>query len=694
MSERPQSGATQESTTTRVRALEQALSDLTAAFDAMSDMVCLLARDGTVLRCNGGMFRLLGLNEDEVVGKKCHELMHGSTTFFAKCPYQKMLRTGKRESFELPMGDRWYLVTADPLVDEAGDIVGAVHIVREITETYMARANLAEKTRWLIAIDALALDLSTLPPEADLDAFLSRRLRTLTGAVAVAYNEYDPGDKVLATRAIDVQPGTVQKLTAPLLRRLEGTRSPVSAEAYEEILNNANATRATLTEASFGAIPPAISVAVRKLLGVDRFVGLAHVLDGALYGTSVIALKAGAPDPPRDELDSFAALAAVSLRRRRAEDQLRRTSAYNRSLIEANVDPLVTIGPRGTITDVNEATVAATGRSREELLGTDFADYFTEPARARAGYEQVFREGTVRDYALEMRHRDGHLMDVLYNASTYRDAEGRVAGVFAAARDVGELKRAEAEIRRLNAELEQRVVSRTAQLEAANRELEAFAYSVSHDLRAPLRAIDGFSAMVATDAVDRLTLDEVEHLQRVRAGAQRMALLIEELLDLSRVSRKDLLREDVDLSALVVSVIAELQDAHPDRLVETAVSAGMRASADPALLRLVLANLVGNAWKFTSKHEEAHIEVGVSDVGGRRAFFVRDDGAGFDMKYAGHLFGAFQRMHPTGQFEGDGIGLATVQRLVARHGGRVWAEAEVEKGATFYFTLPGPAAST
>jgi PAS domain S-box-containing protein len=271
------------------------------------------------------------------------------------------------------------------------------------------------------------------------------------------------------------------------------------------------------------------------------------------------------------------------------------------------------------------------------------------------------------------------------------DAADNVVGVHVYAHDVTDLKQAEDEIRRLNVELEQRVISRTTQLETVNKELEAFAYSVSHDLRAPLRAIDGFSAMVVADAGHLLAEEDLAHLQRVRVAAQRMATLMDDLLGLSRVSRRDLLRDDVDLSAMAMLVLEELRETQPDRCVNIVVRPGMRADADAGLLHVILVNLLSNAWKFTSKHEEARIEVGVTEAaaGGEHAFFVRDDGAGFDPACADHLFGAFQRLHTTAEFEGDGIGLATVQRLVSRHGGRVWAESQVEQGATFFFSLPG-----
>ncbi|HWF48308.1 MAG TPA: ATP-binding protein [Bryobacteraceae bacterium] len=237
-------------------------------------------------------------------------------------------------------------------------------------------------------------------------------------------------------------------------------------------------------------------------------------------------------------------------------------------------------------------------------------------------------------------------------------------------------------------ELERRVQERTTQLAAANKELEAFSYSVAHDLRTPLRSIDGFSQAVLEDYGEKLDSDGKNHLQRVRAATQRMSGLIDDLLNLSRVTRSEMHKESLNLSAIAKSVAGELQKSAPDRPVEFMIEEDLIAKGDSRLLRVVMENLLGNAWKYTARHDRARIEVGrLPGDNGRAVCFVRDDGAGFDPRYAARLFGAFQRLHSTSEFPGTGIGLATVQRIIRRHGGDIWAEAEVEKGATFFFTL-------
>jgi signal transduction histidine kinase len=227
--------------------------------------------------------------------------------------------------------------------------------------------------------------------------------------------------------------------------------------------------------------------------------------------------------------------------------------------------------------------------------------------------------------------------------------------------------------------------------ETANKELEAFSYSVSHDLRAPLRAIDGFSQALVEDEADKLSREAREHLDRIRGGAQRMGELIDDLLRLSRVSRGEFHRDTVNVSDLATQVLAELRRRDPARTVELIVQDDASAFADSRLVRILLENLLGNAWKFTGKASAPRIEFGVKTEGGERVFFVRDNGAGFDMKYVNRLFGAFQRLHRENDFPGTGIGLATAQRIVLRHGGRIWVEAEIGRGAAFYFTLPAAA---
>jgi signal transduction histidine kinase len=240
--------------------------------------------------------------------------------------------------------------------------------------------------------------------------------------------------------------------------------------------------------------------------------------------------------------------------------------------------------------------------------------------------------------------------------------------------------------------LEQRVRQRTEALNASNRELEAFCYSVSHDLRSPLRSIDGFSQALVEDLEG--TLDDVSlgHLRRIRAATHRMGALIDDLLNLSRITRTELTKQQVDLSALVRMVAADHAAAQPDRAVAMVIAAPVEANGDPRLLRQVFENLLGNAWKFTSKQPEARVEFGAITGPAETIYFVRDNGVGFDPKYADHLFGVFQRLHSTTEFPGTGVGLAIVERIVRRHGGRIWADAAVGLGATFYFTLASSAA--
>jgi len=336
---------------------------------------------------------------------------------------------------------------------------------------------------------------------------------------------------------------------------------------------------------------------------------------------------------------------------------------------------------------VNAAAVRHYGFSREEFFAMTIKE-IRPPEDLADLLDNISKLREDLDWAGVWKHRkkDGSLIDVEISAQTLNFA-GR-PGRLVLANDITERVRAQREIRKLNEELEGRVAQRTAQLAAANQELEAFSYSVSHDLRAPLRAIDGFSRILLEEYSDKLDAEGARVLDVIRSNTQNMGRLIDDLLAFSRLGRKPIERSVIDMTRLVDNVFVQLNPVSTDPTLRFSVEPLPPTHGDAAMIRQVLVNLMSNAVKYSKKTNEAAVTVGAYAENGDNVYFVRDNGVGFDMKYVDKLFGVFQRLHSAEDFEGTGVGLAIVQRIIQRHGGRVWAEARINEGATFYFTLP------
>jgi PAS domain S-box-containing protein len=374
------------------------------------------------------------------------------------------------------------------------------------------------------------------------------------------------------------------------------------------------------------------------------------------------------------------------------------------AIVASSDDAIIGRDLRGVVTSWNAGAEREFGYTASEMIGHSITRLI--PAERQEEevkiLEQIARGKSVRHFETVRLRKDGSTFNVSVTVSAIKDSSGKVVGASKVVRDITTRKKAEETIHRLNAELEERVAQRTAELEAANKELESFSYSVSHDLRAPLRAVDGFSQAVLEDYGPQLPEEGRRCLQTIREGAQRMGTLIDDLLAFSRLGRLPLSKRAVETGDLVRAVLEDLSSQRVGRQIEVNVAELPVCQGDAVLLKQVWINLLSNAFKYTRRREKAVIEVGckrepiaAEDHGGpekkrnENVFFVRDNGTGFDMRYAGKLFGVFQRLHREEEYEGTGVGLAIVQRIVHRHGGRVWAEAAEDHGATFCFTLGG-----
>ncbi len=621
----------------------RAMARSATTYDAVPDITIVVDTTGTIRQTNQAARTFARLPETECIGRHCHPLFHPPTLSLADCPVCHKLHQGSGDGgveLEFP-GGLWHLISLAPI--DGGDISrGVVHVSRDITARKRAEQALRESEQrfrtlvetshdWIWEVDAEARYTYVSPRASEILGYSNQEL--------------------VGKRPYDLMPETERERLRIQVEPLWLRHEPIVA------LENTNITRSG-------------RVVVLETSGVPFF----------------------------DESGRFRGYRGIDrdiTERKRYQEALR--------LGEARLAEAQRVGHIGSWElDLNDYS-ATWSDENYRLLGyrpnevpPDMRNFMArvhpdDRARISSALE-LARRGELLVFTIEHRvvlpEGDEHYIQERGRVTL--DADGRPQRVVGASVDVTELRHAQEEVVRLNADLERRVTERTAELANANRELEAFAYSVSHDLRAPLRSIDGFTQLLLRKYPDRLDATGQDYLTRVRNATVRMGQLIDDLLQLSRVIRADFQRSSVNLSTIAHEVVKELAEAEGERRVSVQIAPDLRAQADPRLIRIVLDNLLGNAWKFTARTTDAKIEFGMERTTTEPVYFVRDNGAGFDMAYAQKLFGAFQRLHNETEFAGTGIGLATVQRIIHRHNGRIWAEAILNQGATFHFTLGNP----
>jgi PAS domain S-box-containing protein len=656
---------------------------------------------------NPHMATLLGYIPTEMIGQPVENFMF-EPDLPAHFKRMQERRQGLNSQYECRFRTKdgheiWTIVSANAIMNEQGQFAGSFAMFTDITNRKRIERVLQAR-----------LHLLNFAIAHSLDEVLQETLDTIGGLVDSPigfYHFLEADQKKLSLQAWSTQ-------TKEIFCKAEGQGLHYDVDQAGVWVDCIRERRPVIHN-DYAALPH------RKGMPVGHVEVLRELVVPVFRGSQIMAiLGVGNKPSDYDERDvelvvMLADLAWDIAENKRGQEILRQSNEIAQAILNAATESVFLMDVDGRVIATNETTARRIGKDVTDLIGANIYD-FLPPDVAASRQKQVNIVSNERKPV----HFEDQRFGIWVENSIYPifDPDGQIRRVAIYGRDITERKQAEETIqkaqielqrlltesdqsrrallsvaqdqkiaedktRKLNLELERRVQERTVQLEIANKELEAFAYSVSHDLRAPLRALDGFSKALGEDYQNQLDEQGKHYLVRIQETADRMGQLIADLLDLSRVTRREMILEPVDLSALALQIVNELQPQAAGRKIEVDINPNLKVRADRNLMKIALENLINNAYKFTGNQAQARIQVGKVEQAGETVFFVRDNGAGFDMAYADKLFTPFQRLHSVQEFPGTGIGLVIVQRIIARHGGRLWPEAAVDQGATFYFTI-------
>lgn len=661
-------------------------------FEYAPDGIVIADPESYYIDANASMCRMLGYSRAELIGLHASDIV-AQTEIVHIEPALKMIHEGADYNRE------WHFRRKDGSVFAAEVIAttmpdgNLMAMIRDVTERRAFELALRIKEEHSQSLLQLARKLEEALTVADILSAAAEQVEKILGLRSVWFYLFSADRRSLRLVMAEDRSKCTIRDNAGALLLIEGDRMLEEIVAAENIVVVEDA-----------RTDPRTNKEIVGKLGNRTIVNMPVMMSGKRLG----AIGTGTFDDEGvrvlspAEREFFAALASQVAavldrvqaldKRRMAEQALRSSEARFVKAFQSNPAAMcITTIRESRFIEVNERYCRLFDHTRDELIGRTSLELglWADPAVRALLIEQLRANGAIRDHETHFRRKNGDLLHALISMEVIDfpdESEPVLVSMFA---DVTERKQAEAKINQLNAELEQRVKERTAQLEAANKELESFSYSISHDLRSPLRAMDGFSRAMLEDYGGQVPEEGTRYLQVIRSSAQRMGNLIDDLLAFSRLSRTPLNKRSIDMGSLVQAVLEELRSQREGRSLTLHMNDLAASEGDSSLLRQVWINLLSNAFKYTQKREGATVEIGCRADQGVNIYFVRDNGTGFDMRYAHKLFGVFQRLHRAEDYDGTGVGLAIVQRIVRRHGGQVWAEAAVDKGATFYFTLEG-----